>query len=325
MRELIRAIRACKTAAEERSVVAKECALIRTAFKEGDSQYRHRNVAKLLFIHMLGYPTQFGQMECLKLIASSRFPEKRVGYLGLVQLLEESTDILMLVTNTLKNDLLSNNQFVSGLALCALGNAGNFEMCASLQSEIEKLMGHNNPYLKKKACLAALRIVQRVDEAEDRYHGKISTIIHEERNHGVLSACLALVQYLLKEDPENIVEFQQLTSPLVRTLKTILMNTHAGGDHDVTGITDPFLQVQILCVLRLLARGGDGSGDQMNDILAQVATNTEGSKNAGNAILYECVQTIMCCSETGLRVLGINCLGRFLTNRDNNIRYVALS
>ena len=27
----------------------------------------------------MGYPTHFGQMECLKLIASSKFAEKRVG------------------------------------------------------------------------------------------------------------------------------------------------------------------------------------------------------------------------------------------------------
>lgn len=54
LRELIRSVRACKTAAEERAVVAQECALIRTAFKEEDTDFRNRNVAKLLFIHMLG-------------------------------------------------------------------------------------------------------------------------------------------------------------------------------------------------------------------------------------------------------------------------------
>ena len=32
LRELIRSVRACKTAAEERAVISKECALIRTAF-----------------------------------------------------------------------------------------------------------------------------------------------------------------------------------------------------------------------------------------------------------------------------------------------------
>ena len=81
LRDLIRNVRAAKTAAEERAVISKECALIRTAFKEEDQVYRHRNVAKLLFIHMLGYPSHFGQMESLKLIACPRFPEKRIGYL----------------------------------------------------------------------------------------------------------------------------------------------------------------------------------------------------------------------------------------------------
>ena len=65
LRDLIRAVRACKTSAEERAAISKECALIRTAFKENNEKFRHRNVAKLLFIHMLGYPSHFGQMECV--------------------------------------------------------------------------------------------------------------------------------------------------------------------------------------------------------------------------------------------------------------------
>jgi len=98
------------------------------------------------------------------------------------------------------------------------------------------------------------------------------------------------------------------------------------AEYDISGITDPFLQAKILRLLRLLGRGSVDASDDMNDILAQVATNTECTKNTGNAILYECVQTIMSIeAESGLRVLGINILGRFLLSRDNNIRYVALS
>lgn len=75
-RELIRSVRQCKTAAEERNVIAKESAALRNAFQEQDVTYRHRNVAKLMYIHMLGYPTHFGQMETLKLIAATGFAEK---------------------------------------------------------------------------------------------------------------------------------------------------------------------------------------------------------------------------------------------------------
>lgn len=57
-------------------MIAKESAALREAFKDQDSRYRHRNVAKLMYIHMLGYPTHFGQMETLKLIAANGFPEK---------------------------------------------------------------------------------------------------------------------------------------------------------------------------------------------------------------------------------------------------------
>ena len=62
LRDLIRAIRACKTAQDERDLINKECAYIRTSFKVEDSDVRARSVAKLLYIHMMGYPAHFGQV-----------------------------------------------------------------------------------------------------------------------------------------------------------------------------------------------------------------------------------------------------------------------
>lgn len=74
-------------------------------------------------------------------------------------LLDERHEVLMLVTNSLKNDLNSRNQFSVGLALCALGNICSLEMARDLSPELERLLGSNNSYTRKKAAICCTRRV----------------------------------------------------------------------------------------------------------------------------------------------------------------------
>jgi AP-1 complex subunit gamma-1 len=50
----------------------------------------------------------------------------------------------------LSSDLNHSNQYITGLALCALGAICSPEMSRDLGGEVEKLMKSSNPYLKKK-------------------------------------------------------------------------------------------------------------------------------------------------------------------------------
>jgi AP-1 complex subunit gamma-1 len=203
-------------------------------------------------------------------------------------------------------------------------------MSRDLFPEIENLISTANPYIRRKAALCAMRICRKVPDLQEHFLEKATQLL-SDRNHGVLLCGLTLVTSLCEADEEEggeegIVEkFRSFVPGLVKTLKSLSTSGYA-PEHDVTGITDPFVQVKILRLLRVLAVGDSNTTEQINDILAQVATNTDASKNVGNSILYEAVLTILEIeADSGLRVLGVNILGKFLTNRDNNIRYVALN
>jgi AP-1 complex subunit gamma-1 len=229
-----------------------------------------------------------------------------------------------------RSDLNHNNQYVVGLALCTLGNIASVEMSRDLFSEIETLLSTANPYIRRKAALCAMRICRKVPDLQEHFVEKAKMLL-SDRNHGVLLCGLTLVTSMCEAEEadggeDTVVEmFKPLTVGLVRTLKGLASSGYA-PEHDVTGITDPFLQVKILRLLRVFGRGDARTSEQINDILAQVATNTDSSKNVGNSILYESVLTILEIeADSGLRVLGVNILGKFLSNKDNNIRYVALN
>ncbi|XP_075241628.1 AP-1 complex subunit gamma-1-like [Convolutriloba macropyga] len=324
LRDLIRQVRACRTQAEERAVVNKECATIRNSFREDDNENRCKNIAKLLYIHMLGYPAHFGQLECLKLIASPKFSDKRIGYLGAMLLLDEKQDVHLLITNSLKNDMTHSNHYNVALSLCTLGAICSTEMCRDLAGEVEKLLKSANSYIKKKAALCAARIIRKVPELIEMFLPASRQLL-QEKNHGTLLAGVVLITEMCIKSQDCLVHFRKMVQNLVRILKNLTMSGYS-PDHDVSGISDPFLQVRILQLLRILGHNDCDASEAMNDILAQIATNTETSKNVGNSILYETVMCIMDIkSETGLRVLAVNILGRFLLNADKNIRYVALN
>ena len=232
----------------------------------------------------------------------------------------------------LSSDLKHANQFVVGLALTTLGNIAGIEMSRDLFPEVESMLTTSNPYIRRKAALCATRICRKVPDLQEHFLEKAKLLLND-RNHGVLLCGLTLVTSMCEgeeeseEEPEeSVVElFKPLTGSLVKVLKGLASSGYA-PEHDVSGIADPFVQVKILRLFRVLGRGDTEISEQINDILAQVATNTDSSKNVGNSILYEAVLTILEIeADTGLRVLGVNILGKFLSNKDNNIRYVALN
>ncbi|CTQ41099.1 AP-1 complex subunit gamma-1 [Babesia microti strain RI] len=343
IKDLVRRIRCCKTLAEERALIATECANIRTGFREDPNSDRRRNVTKLLFIHILGHATNFGQIECLKLVASDKFSDKRIGYLGLSLLLNENMEILMLVTNSIKLDLSHPNHYVSSLALTALANIGTLEMFQSLDTEIQYLLQVSNPLIKKKAALCMKRYILKLNTPPSIIHDDVTLYIHMvpklilDQNHGVVSSGCVLLTALLDRYPDY-PEWSSNVPVLIERMYKLIgppgTNGPVYGDCSIGGIPDPFLQSKILRLLcRLSAfKLQPHVQRELNNLLAQIATqqDTKNNKvltyNPGVSVQYACVECIFACPvEKGLRLLASNIIKRFLESPDNNLKCVALN
>lgn len=325
----VKAVRKAKTIADERAVVRKESAAIRTSFRDPnlDQNTRRVNISKLLYLYILGEKTHFGQVECLKLLVSPRFSDKRLGYLATMLLLDENQEVLTLLTNLLDHDMQHPNTFIVGQALSCLGNIASPELARDLYANVDRIMANTSAtYLRKKAVVVAAKLVEKEPDLGEVFGAKVPQFLADKTPLVLLGTCrLVLAVYLHCPDLRPLMV--RTVPKLIAHLKRVLSLGYM-PEYDVTGVTDPFLQVALLGTLRVLVCDPDCPPqyvEETNDVLTVVALSVDSGKNAAHAVLYECVKTIFAMRlDQLLKVLGVNLLGKFLVTKDNNTRYVAL-
>ena len=324
LREFIRRIRACKTLDEERSLCNKESAEIRNLKKDTALKLAVRSMTKCMAMSLMGYQTEFIHMTCISLLASTNFTQKRLAYLGICMLLDEKSEILLLCSNIIKRDLLSENKFVVASALTAIGEIGTPDMCRDTCPELIRCLNSSNPYIKKKAALALSKVVRSCPELIETVQQNLGTIF-EDKNHGVLLSGLALAEQIFKAEPKVTKKYRKYLPMLTKALKNLIATSYA-PEYDVNGITDPFLQVRILEVLSCFGKIA-AKDEDLESLLSSIPSNTDTTrKNTGNSVLYELVRCIFSYeSSKSLKSLGGTILGQFLANKDNNYKYLALN
>jgi AP-1 complex subunit gamma-1 len=140
-----------------------------------------------------------------------------------------------------------------------------------LAADVALQLASSNPYVRKKASLALVRILKRVPELAEDYVDRIISLL-KDRSHGVLITAVQLVADVLIVQHNLSEKFVRIVPLLVKMLRNLL-NLGYSPEHDIAGIADPFLQVKILQLLAMLGRRCDEASDAMNDVLAQVLMN----------------------------------------------------
>lgn len=332
-RDLIKAYRACTSRSEERALVKKEAAHIRDLFRQGDKHFRRQNVAKLLFFHMNGYPTDFGITECINLCASNKFADKRVAYLGLTILVNETESILMLMTNLLKQDLNSPDVQIVSLALNFLGDIGSAEMLRELMHEIETHMRSPNPLIRKKAGVVAVRAVRKLTTEDTVNVLNFTPSFFDTRSSAVHISGTALISALCAQDEANAATLQHTTLPIILSI----LEEHALGrppqrTADLYGSAheagNPFLVAKLLSTARTLLSRFPPEVTILQHVartVSAIVNRFNHSKVVGCAVLYECVRlTTVLRSQPEMRDMALIILGNFMDHKEATVRYVAL-
>lgn len=106
----------------------------------------------------------------------------------------------MMATNRVHLDLNSNSNYIVSLALIALSEICTAEMCRELVGDILKVMTGGTSFVKKKAALAATKVIKKLPDTINDFAEKVD-ILMEDRHHGVLLSTLNLMEEILILDP----------------------------------------------------------------------------------------------------------------------------
>ena len=134
-------IRNCRLKELEEKRINKELSNIRIKFSSSLSGYhRMKYTAKLLYMHITGWPSELGYDQAIILIKSMKYSEKRMGYLAITIRVTENKELIKLIQNALAADLNSGNESYICLALCAIANVASKDFADSCVSDILNLL-----------------------------------------------------------------------------------------------------------------------------------------------------------------------------------------
>ncbi|GJJ72783.1 AP-2 complex subunit alpha [Entomortierella parvispora] len=327
-------IRNCRVRELEEKRINKEMANIRTKFKEGSlSGYdKKKYVCKLLYMYILGWDIDFGHMEAVGLISSTKYSEKQIGYLGITLLMHENSDLVRLVVNSIRKDLEDNNEIHNCLALHAIANIGGREMAESLAGDVHRLLVSPNSksFVKKKAALTMLRLFRKhpdVIPAPD-WAERITNII-DDYDLGVCLSVTSLVTALAQQYPES---FMMAIPKAIMRLHKVIVERDFSADYVYYKIPIPWLQVKLLRLLQYFPPTEDPNmAEMLHNVLQTIINNSLETprnvqhNNAQNAILFEAINlAIHLDCESDIVRQATTILARFILSKETNVRYLGL-
>ncbi|KAK8094156.1 hypothetical protein PG997_000841 [Apiospora hydei] len=317
----------------EEKRINKELANIRQKFKDGSLSGYHKKkyVCKLLYIYILGWNVDFGHLEAVNLISANKYSEKQIGYLAMTLFLHEKHELLHLVVNSIRKDLLDHNELFNCLALHAIANVGGREMGEALSSEVHRLLisPTSKAFVKKKAALTLLRLYRKhPDIIQPQWAERIISLMDDQD----LGVALSITSLVMTVAQDNLEQYKGAYVKAASRLKRILIDGEVSPDYLYYKVPCPWIQIKLLRLLQYFPPSEDShvrgmireSLQKILNLAMETNKNVQ-QNNAQNAVLFEAIDLIIHLDTEHALMRQISTrLGRFITSRETNVRYLGL-
>ena len=299
--ELVRGIRAHRE--DEETYIAACIQRLQIECKSADVDVKANSVLKWTYLEQLtGCDSGWIAFAVVETVARPVYWQKRVGYLAASLAFGAHTEVLLLVTNSLKKDLHSVTAVEPSSALTGLANFVTPSLAQDLWSDVVTLSNSSRPYLRKKAILVLYRCLLHHRQMEAAAVARLEAALRDP-DPAVVSAAVAVLLELAQTHP-------QLCLPLVPTLFPLL-----------TSGANNWVLIKLLQLMEALC----AAEKRLRKKLAAPVFNLLRATQA-KSLAYECCRWLVRYSmesEEAMRLCAER-LAEFAHDRDRNLKYLAL-
>ncbi|CAJ0963494.1 unnamed protein product, partial [Mesorhabditis belari] len=306
--DLIRGIRNNKD--NEARYIASCIEEIKMELKQDSTFIKANAIEKLAYLQMLGYDISWASFNIIEVMVSTKYTEKRIGYLAAAQSFHDSTEVLMLTTNLIRKDINSANMYDCGVALGGLACFVTPDLARDLASDIVNLLTSSRPYIRKRAVLLLYKIFLKYPDALRPTFPRLKEKL-EDADPGVQSAAVNVICELARKNPKNYLTL----APVFFKLMTTSSNN--------------WMLIKIIKLFGALVPLEPRLGKKLLEPLTNLINST-----SAMSLLYECINTVIAVlistsagtpgDHTTSIQLCVQKLGLLIEDADQNLKYLGL-
>ncbi|ESQ48076.1 hypothetical protein EUTSA_v10020046mg [Eutrema salsugineum] len=287
----------------ESTFISKSLDEIRREIKQTDLSTKSIALQKLSYLAALhGVDMSWAAFHAVEVVSSSRFAHKRIGYHAIAQSFNDQTPVLLLITNQLRKDLNSSNEYEVSLALECLSRIGTDDLARDLTPEVFTLLGSGKAFVRKKAIGVVLRVFDKYPDAVKVCFKRLVENL-ESSDPQLLSAVVGVFCELTTKDPRSYL-------PLAPEFYKILVDSR-----------NNWVLIKVLKIFSKLASIEPRLAKKVADPICEHMRRT-----VGKSLVFECVRTVVSSlsdQETALK-LAVAKIREFLVEDDPNLKYLGL-